>query len=182
MGGDNIVRGQMRRESGENRSVKANYRSNCLNYLLDNFLHFTGYTQAACNPPGQSSQAYQFGDKSGTIYSPYFPNDYVHRLRCYFFIGAADTTQIELTYNVLRMEPKKDFIEIGLGPSVGQNVQREYDVDDTITPLPANEKTVLYQAEKLWIFMFTDFSILNQGFNISYRLGKYRILQRGQIR
>ena len=154
------------------RSVKTYKLCNYLNQQLYTFLHLTGYTQATCNPAGQSSPAYQFGVKSGTIHSPYFPNNYQHRLKCYYFIGAADTTQIELTYNTLRMEPKKDFIEIGLGASVGQNVQREYDVDDTLTPLPANERTVLYQAEKLWIFMFTDFSILNQGFNISFRLGK----------
>ena len=131
----------------------------------------TVYTANACDPSGQCSP-YQFGKKEGNLCSPHFPDLYTHDLRCFYFIGGPDTKQIQLTFNTIRMEPRKDFLKIGLGSSAGLNAQIEYDIDDRITPIPPDKRTVVFEAEKLWIYLSTDYSILNQGFNISYILGK----------
>ena len=133
-------------------------------------LTLVGYTQNACNPPGYPS-TYQLNQKEGTLFSPYFPANYKHNLRCYYFIGAPDTQQIRITFNTIRLERYKDWIDVGLGDTVWQDIQLTYDYD-TKYSIPLQNRMVLFQAEKLWIYLSTDFSVLGQGFNISYALGE----------
>ena len=149
---------------------------NSQHHLPSSILLFTAFTISTCNPGPNNPPGglYQFSQQWGTLYSPNFPSNYGHRFKCVWYIGGADTQRIKLTFNTLRMEPKKDFLEIGLGPIAGEHIVAVYDVDDQVSPLTTEQNPLIVVTEKLWLFMFTDFSILNQGFNISYELGKYQ--------
>ncbi|XP_071785749.1 tolloid-like protein 2 isoform X1 [Asterias amurensis] len=108
-----------------------------------------------------------YGAKKGIVTSQDFPSPYPNAQNCPYFIGAADSKKIEITFNFLQLEDGKDELAIGMGPVADfQIATYTFDLSE-YNPLPEPIEMV---GDRMWMNLFTDQNQQRMGFNISYRI------------
>eukprot|EP00057_Strongylocentrotus_purpuratus_P031477 XP_784754.3 PREDICTED: uncharacterized protein LOC579551 isoform X1 [Strongylocentrotus purpuratus] len=105
----------------------------------------------------------EFLEESGSVISPNYPNLYSNNQDCVYTIMLPDTTMVvEISLENLDLEQGHDFLIIGSGAVVDENVVV------TLTGDSFPEGTLVTKSHQAWMRFMSDESMTATGFQLSY--------------
>ncbi|XP_072173176.1 uncharacterized protein [Diadema setosum] len=101
-------------------------------------------------------------DPTGVITSPNYPNPYPDNQICTWEIRLPDTaTLVRVVFTAFSLEENEDFLQVGSGQTVGENVVASL----TGSGLPSPVESATY---RMWLRFLSDESFSDTGFSLNY--------------